>query len=237
MKCLLSLGLTIVLATLVVAEPQCHTSELMQCLDIVINYVHTLPKRSLPVSEQQVGEVCDTLNKGMNCALKFRDNCVTPLQKEILGLVVEGASEFVNDFCTSGSNTRKKYLANAECLNTVSISDETKTQIEYALSLVEYLNKTKHNEIITYVCCGYRKVYNTFLKMATDTCGKEAVDPVLDMIGLVAAQLPDVVCSGVEGNEANCVALLPPAGTKVSAEAKKTAIFKFLHHILKNWLD
>ncbi|XP_055937838.1 uncharacterized protein LOC129967166 [Argiope bruennichi] len=237
MKLLLSLGLTLVLATLTLAEPPCHTSELMACVDIVINWSHTLPKRSLPVSEDEVKVECEAFTKAMDCAFKFRDSCVTPLQKEVLGLVIEGAQEFVKDFCTVGSATRLRYLEHAPCLNKVSQSDETKTQMEYALAVVESLNKQSEKDFIMYSCCGYRKIYNAFLKMGKDTCGKESVDPVLDMIRLVAAQLPDVICNGIEGNEDRCVALLPADGSKVSADAQKTALFTFLHNALKNWLD
>ncbi|GBL96442.1 hypothetical protein AVEN_43751-1 [Araneus ventricosus] len=237
MKLILSLGLTLVFATLTLADPACHTSELMACVDIVIDWAHTLPKRSLPVTDDEVKVACDALNKAIACGFKFRDNCVTPLQKEVLSLVIEGGQEFVNDFCSSGSGTRQRYLDNAPCLNKVSQSDDTKEQMEYALAVVESLTKQKEKDLIMYSCCGYRKIYNKFLKMGSDTCGKESVDPVLDMIRLVAAQLPDVVCNGIEGNEDRCVALLPADGSKVSPDAQKTALITFLRHVLKNWLD
>ncbi|CAL1276259.1 unnamed protein product [Larinioides sclopetarius] len=225
------------LATLTVADPPCHTSELMACIDIVIDWAHTLPKRSVPVSEDEVVIECEAFNKAVDCAFKYRDSCVTPLQKEVLGLVIEGAQQFVTDFCTVGSATRLRYLEQAPCLNKVSQSDETKEQIEYALAVVDSLRNQKDKDLIMYSCCGYRKVYNTFLKMGIDNCGKQSVDPVLDMIKLVAAQLPDVLCNGIEGNEERCVALLPADGSKVSSDAQKTAVFTFLRRALKNWLE
>ncbi|GFR05251.1 uncharacterized protein TNCT_248441 [Trichonephila clavata] len=237
MKLLLSLGLTIVLAASALADPQCHTSELMQCIDIVVNWAHTLPKRSLPTTEEEVVVECEAFNKALNCALKFRDNCVTPLQKEVLGLVVEGAIEFVNDFCTPGSNTRKNYLKHAQCLNQVSQSDGVKEQIEYILAIVENMKNQDDKNLIMYSCCGYRKVHSWFLKTGIDTCGNEAVQPVLDMIHLVASQLPDVLCNGMDGSEDRCTALLPAVGSKISAEAKQSALFTFLRNALKNWLE
>ncbi|GFT94298.1 uncharacterized protein NPIL_607721 [Nephila pilipes] len=237
MKLLLSLGLTIVFAASVFADPPCHTSEIMQCVDIALNWAHSLPKRSLPTTEEEIDVGCEENNKAMNCALKYRDDCVTPLQKEVLDMVVEGAIKSVKDFCTPGSNMRKSYLKHASCLNQVSQSDGVKEQIEYILAIVENMKNQDNKNMIMYSCCGYRKVHSWFLKTGIDTCGNEAVQPVLDMIHAVASQLPDVLCNGMDGSEDKCTALLPPLGSKVSAEAKKTALFTFLHNALKNWLD
>lgn len=50
------------------------------------------------------------LNKAMDCAFGYRDNCTTPLQKELIGLLIEGAIGLEKDFCTPGSNSRASML-------------------------------------------------------------------------------------------------------------------------------
>ncbi|KFM66652.1 hypothetical protein X975_22186, partial [Stegodyphus mimosarum] len=220
---LLSVGLLLALACCCLAEPHCHTVELMNCLDIGINWLHTLPKRSIPATDSELETMCQELDKAFNCAYKFRDTCMTPLQKEVIALLVEGVIGLKEDFCKPGSDLRAKYLNHASCLNKVSQSDDIKAQIEYLLAILEMSDKVPLKDRLTFECCGYAKVTNAFTKMGTDTCGKEAVDTAAELISLAFAQLPDVVCNGFDGEADECKVVLPPDGSKPSEDLKKTA--------------
>ncbi|KAG8192230.1 hypothetical protein JTE90_014089 [Oedothorax gibbosus] len=233
----ITLGIILALSCSVFADPQCHTSEFMQCVDIAVNWLHTLPKQSLPETDDEIVYECQELTKAIECGLKYKDSCMTPLQKEFVGLLLDGVFEYRDSFCEKGSALRTKYLTHATCLNKVSKSEGVKEQIEYILAVVENMVSQKDSDKIMYACCGYRKIHGEFLKMSLDTCGKEATDMVIEFISMFMAQLPDVLCNSMDGTEDRCQKLLPPPGTKVSSDLKNTALFEFIEDALSNWID
>jgi len=235
-KLLLILGLSIVLPCLVLSNPQCHTSELRQCFDIAINWLHTLPKRSLPVKEPQLEVMCTEFDKLYTCLTKYRDSCLTPMQKEVLGLVTEGVANFNSDSCKPGPD-RIKYLKHAECLNKISQSDEVRDTIEYILAMVEKLKDIENEKKLVYACCGYVTGLGLFTDMGERDCGIEAVEASKEIASVIFAQGPDVLCNGFTASEERCVAMMPPTGTKPSDALKGTALYDFIRYVLKNWLD
>ncbi|XP_054714584.1 uncharacterized protein LOC129224188 [Uloborus diversus] len=237
MKLLFCAGFLLAISAPILADPPCHMSELMGCVQIGIDWLHSLPPKSIPETEQDVDAMCTEITKAFDCAIKFRESCMTPLEKEVVLLVVEGALDLQKDFCTKGSASRGKYMTHSVCLNKVSHMEEIKTQIEYLLAVLENARNVKATDAVNYGCCGYRKFYNSFLKLTTDTCGKEAVDATQELISAAVAQLPDVACSGYTGEEDKCKAILPPEGSKPSSDANGTQFYKFIRDILKNWLD
>ncbi|KAG8192229.1 hypothetical protein JTE90_014088 [Oedothorax gibbosus] len=234
---LLILGLILASSCSVLADPQCHTSEVMQCADIAIQWVQTLPKQSIATTEEDVAYACQELTEAIECALKYKDSCMTPLQKEAVGFLLDGVFEFRDSFCKSGNALRATYLAHATCLNKVSQSEGLKEQIEYSLAVLEGMMTTKNSDKIMYSCCGYRKIRGELCRMVQDTCGQEALDMVMDLIHMVSAQLPDVVCNSIDGNEDRCQQILPAPGTKVSSDMKSKPIYEFLQNSFSTWVD
>ncbi|XP_015926685.1 uncharacterized protein [Parasteatoda tepidariorum] len=235
---LLIVGITIALPSMALsAAINCHTSEIMKCVDLGVDWFISLPKRSIPVTVTDVDNMCDNLEKAFECAHKYLDTCLTPMQKEVVDLAVEGVEEFRYQFCSKGSPQRSRYEAHSECLNQVAQLDEVKDHIEYFLAVLENINSIENEKKLMYGCCGYAKGYNIMQDLVKSKCGEETAQADRELLGMIFAQLPDVLCNGFTGNEDRCKAVLPPDGTKPTNALKGTALYDYVRHALQKWID
>lgn len=212
--------------------------EFCSCFDVVISYINSLPRRSLPKTEDDINAVCTTANTTGHCLKDFSKRCMTPIQRELAGLMTEGFKEFYDQLCVSiPSKIRTDYLAHGECLNKVTQGEGTNNLLHYFLAVFQRFLTLKHSDKIQYLCCGYTKIYHAFRSDVVNTCTEEAAQAIERIYHLMLAQLPNVICTGVDGDSEECTAILPPPGAKPTEEIKENAIYKTVFNLLKNYLE
>lgn len=219
-------------------EPVCHMKEAFDCLDIIVDFINSQPKRSIGQTDEDVDNFCKSANESMSCFNEYRKRCMTPIQQELSDLLVEGIFNLRNQLCgSSTSPIRTNYLAHAECLNKVAQSDSTNNNLHYLLAIIERFVALPNSQRINFICCGYGKMYNAIRSDAVNTCGEEATKAGEDFINLSVAQLPRMICTGYDGSSDECKAVLPPDGAKPTDEFKDNAIYKFAYSVIKNYLE
>lgn len=220
------------------AEPQCHMQEAFSCLDIGIAYINSLPRRSLPKTEEEVDVFCSAENHTLSCLVDFGKRCMTPIQRELVSLIGEGYLDFYDQACVSvPSPIRTNYLAHAECLNKVTQGEKMDENLKYLLAAIERLMVLPYSEMIEYLCCGYTKIYDLIRKDVVNTCSEEAAQSLENIVQLVIAGLPEVICSGVDGDSEKCTAILPPPGAKPTEKIKQNSLYKYVFTALKDYLE
>ncbi|XP_015926686.1 uncharacterized protein [Parasteatoda tepidariorum] len=236
MKLFLILGIAIAFPCLVLSD-NCHSSEFCKCVDIALDWLDTLDKGSIPVTENEVETMCTELEKAFTCADKFIDACVTPLQKELIALTTEGLQDFRHKFCAKGSPLAAKYIAHAPCLNKVSQMKEVREGMLYLLAAVEKFKEVPDDKKVTYACCAYGKIHHDSLDLLKNNCDEATVQTDKEFTEMIFGQLPEVICNGFTGKEEKCKAVLPPPGSTPSESLKGTEVYTLLKRVFRNWIE
>lgn len=233
-----AVGICLAILTFGSAVPQCHLAEVFTCMDKPVDFMNSLPRRSLPKTDDDVGKLCKAMGEGITCLDDYRDRCMTPMQREFLALSNEGALELRNKFCgSSASKERTDYLTHAECLNKVTQGEGTNNNLRYLLAIAERFLNLPNSERLNFLCCGYAKMYHKIRSEAVNTCGEEAAQAGDALVQLAIAQFPNMLCTGFDGNSEECTKVLPPDGAKPTDEFGENPVYKFFYNLIKNYLE
>ncbi|GBL96444.1 hypothetical protein AVEN_43753-1 [Araneus ventricosus] len=188
----------------------CHLRELDLCVAIGLFHYE---RNGLPPNEENVNEWCETMQEAMQCVSNFTDKCMSPLQKELMGLL-SGSEEVGKQFCERGSEIRANYLAHAECLAHGSEGEEFKTQLRNMQVVFETMFDVPFKKRIPLMCCGYRRLRESNEEMNAKRCGKESIEMIRNIMKMmIVTKLPDIVCQQFDPHSAECKEILPPSGT------------------------
>jgi len=194
-----------------VAGQSCHLRELDLCAATGIG------NNKISTTESDVDKQCAVMAETRECFGNFTKKCTTPIQREIVGFITEGANDVSKRFCTRGDKLRTEYLKHAPCL--VKTQPEGKKCLKDVQTGLEKIEESKFQDRISTACCVYARYNACSTKAIEGTCGKAAVEYGNVLVKLATSNLLDVVCNGYERNPV-CNTLLPPPGTRPRGNSK-----------------
>lgn len=163
---------------------------------------------------------------------------MTPIQREVLSLSTEGIEDLRNQFCgSSNAKMRTDYLSNVECLNKVIQGEGTNNNLQYLLAISERIFTLPNAQRLNFLCCGYSKMYRNIMSESVSTCGEEATKAGQALVDLAVAQLPNMLCTGYDGNSEQCSKILLPDGAKPTDEFKENPVYKFMYNLIRNYVE
>ncbi|GIY36656.1 uncharacterized protein CDAR_372961 [Caerostris darwini] len=208
----------------------CHLREVDLC--IAIGMFH-FQSNGIPPDEDKINEWCETVQEVTECMGNFTNKCLSPLQKELMGLL-SGSDEIGKQFCTAGSEIRANYLTHAECLADGAESDDFKTQLKDIQVMVEKLFDVPFKQRFPLMCCGFRRFHVKTEAMTAKRCGEASVQMIRNIMKMIVTDLPDIVCQRFDPNSDECKALLPPTGTPSKGADNNSQIGKLMDTVFGN---
>jgi len=215
MKCL---AVAIVLAVGVFAgvhSQSCHLRELDLCGATLLLFNQN--PSGVATTDAELDKQCGFLKEAQGCFANFTTRCTTPLQRELIAFGTEGSKEVFDQFCTRGTDIRKKYLKHAPCLGQ-TMPEQKKCLNEVQVGL-EKVSEVKFQDRVPTGCCTYQRYNTCVTKAISSKCGNEAVEFGQILIKAAASDLPEVMCQGFGADNPKCKTLLPPIGTKPSGKS------------------
>lgn len=190
---------------------RCHLRELDLCV------ASGAGNNKISTTEADVDKQCGIMQEVSECFGNYTKTCATPIQRELVGLISEGARDVSKKFCTRGDKLRTEYLKHAPCLAKAQPQGrKCLTDVQAGLEKIE---EAKFSERISTACCVYARYSSCSTKVVEGACGKDAVEYGNLLIRLATSNLLDVVCQSYLNNPV-CDTLLPPPGTKAKGNSK-----------------
>lgn len=208
----------------------CHMREVDLCTAIGMFHYQS---NGVPSDEEKVNEWCETMKEVEDCMGNFSAKCMSPLQREVMGLL-SGSEEEAKQLCVQGSESRARYLTHAECLSEGADSDEFKDNLRDMQVMVEKLFEVPYKQRFPLMCCGFRRFYEESDAVTKRRCGDAAVDMTRSIIRMITTDLPETICQRYDPNSAECQGLLPPKGTPPKQGENKSQLSKLLDTVFGN---
>ena len=193
------------------AADRCHLRELDLC---AATYATS---NRIATSESDVDKQCNLIQEVSECFNNFTKLCTTPIQRELVALVTEGARDAQKKFCTRGEKVRSEYLKPASCL--AKAQPQGRICIDDVKSGLQAIEEAKFSDRISTACCVYTRYADCATKTVESQCGAEAVEYGNLVIRMVSSNLFDITCQAFKNNP-QCDTLLPPSGTKAKSSGK-----------------
>ncbi|CAL1276261.1 unnamed protein product [Larinioides sclopetarius] len=208
----------------------CHLREVDLCVAIGMFHYQS---NGIPSDDEKVTEWCETMQEVTQCMGNFTDKCMSPLQKELVGLLT-GSDEVGKEFCQPGSEIRTNYLAHAECLADGTEGEDFKTQLRDIQVVLEKMFDVPFKQRFPLMCCGFRRFRETTERLTANRCGEESVQMIRSIMKMIVTDLPDMVCQRFDPNSSDCKELLPPSGTPSKGAENQTQLGKLMDTVLGN---
>ncbi|XP_035214760.1 uncharacterized protein LOC118188429 [Stegodyphus dumicola] len=208
----------------------CHMREVDLCMAIGMFHYQS---NGVPADEDKVNEWCETMKEVEDCMGNYSSKCLSPLQREVLGLFSDGDAP-ARSMCTPGSEIRARYLQHAECLAEGAESDEFKTHMRDLQVAIETLFDVQFKQRFPLMCCGFRRFYESIDGMTGRRCGDGAVEMTRNIMSMIISDLPETLCKRYEPQSQECKAVLPPSGTPSKGEDNKSQLGKLLDTVFGN---
>jgi len=205
------LALISVLVAGVASADRCHLRELDLCV------ASGAGNNKISTTEADVDKQCGVMQEVSDCFGNYTKSCATPIQRELVALVSEGARDVQKQFCTRGNKLRTEYLKHAPCL--AKTQPQGRKCLNDVQAGLEKIEESKFQDRISTACCVYSRYTACSTKSIENACGKEAVEYGNLLIRLATSNLLDVVCQSYLSNPV-CDRLLPPPGTKAKGNSK-----------------
>jgi len=190
---------------------RCHLRELDLCV------ASGAGNNKISTTEAEVDKQCGVMQEVTDCFGNYTKACATPIQRELIALVSEGAREVQKKFCTRGDRIRTEYLKHAPCL--AKTQPQGRKCLNDVQAGLEKIEESKFADRISTACCVYARYSTCSTKVVETGCGKEAVEHGNLLIKLATSNLLDVVCQSYLNNPV-CDRLLPAPGTKAKGNSK-----------------
>ncbi|OQR79140.1 hypothetical protein BIW11_00194 [Tropilaelaps mercedesae] len=210
----------VVTATLVanlsshVSANSCHLRELDLCAATALSV------NKIPVTLAEVDSCCALGKDAKQCVDTFLQRCATPLQREIIGFITEGAVRTAERFCTKGDAIQTQYLDNAVCL--AKAQPETKMCFDDVRAGLERLETVNIEDRITTACCIVTRYNKCVIGIVETICGENIIDYGLLVARMISGNTVNELCQGFDSNPI-CKNLLPAPGTKATGTSKSIA--------------
>jgi len=206
-----SLAIIVLLAVGGAMADRCHLRELDLCI------ASGAGNNRVATTDAEVEKQCATMREVSECFGNYTKTCATPIQRELVGLLSEGARDVQRKFCTRGDKLRTEYLKHAPCLaKTQPQGRKCLTDVQAGLEKIE---EAKFDARISTACCVYARYNTCSTKTIEGSCGKDAVEYGNLLIRLATSNLLEVICQSYLTNPV-CDRLLPPPGTKPRGNSK-----------------
>ncbi|KFM78498.1 hypothetical protein X975_19975, partial [Stegodyphus mimosarum] len=193
------------------AVHNCHLEKLTACGDPLAEFRKEMGQ-SFPTTEDQVKKFCEDMEKAQKCAEDYQNKCMTPMQLETMGFLMEGSITVYKDFCQEGSQLRTEYLKHAKCMDEASKTEEAKNYYSYVEASLEDLSDKPPEKRLPIACCGYQWLTAKSDQLGREKCGQEAVDAFHNVVEMAISAL--ILCSGFDPEGSQCTEVMPPLGSK-----------------------
>jgi len=224
MKILFVTAIFLAVAASEVYSQACHMREVDLCMAIGMFHYQS---NGVPADEDRVNEWCETMTEVSECMGNFSSKCLSPLQREVMGLL-SGSDEEAKQLCIAGSEVRARYLTHAECVSEGADSDEFKGYLRDMQVMVEKLFDVEYKERFPLMCCGFRRFYATTDAMTERRCGAGAVEMVRSIMKMITTDMPETMCQRFDPESEECQYILPPPGTQSRGGENRSQLAKLL---------
>ncbi|XP_013784117.1 uncharacterized protein LOC106468246 [Limulus polyphemus] len=223
MKTLFSLSLVLTFAAYQVYCKDCHMRELDLCASTLLLFNQD---DGIAQTEADLNKQCTYIREVYQCLKNYTINCMTQVQRELVGFFSEGSEKLMNDYCTPGSSIRNDYLKNAPCLN--SANDENIKCLRDLQVALEVVGDAKFENRIPIACCAYRRYEACFQERLEKKCGKNAVEFIQELLRIAISRVPEIICTGYGRNNSECTTLLPSSGSSPKGSQSNSALSRLL---------
>ena len=209
--CTLAVGLAVVTGGAYAAD-KCHLREVDLCA------ASAAGATKIPSTDADIDKYCAAGTEAKECIDTYLNQCATPIQKEIYSWATKDPLKNTADFCKKGSTARNDYLRHAPCL--AKAQPDGKKCVDDIHAALEKLETAKFSDRIPTTCCIYHRYQKCSSEVVEAKCGKEALEVGATLLRRNAGATTKLLCNGFDSNSSQCVALLPPSGTKATGNSK-----------------
>ncbi|XP_076325718.1 uncharacterized protein LOC143233402 [Tachypleus tridentatus] len=227
-KVLYILGFLLTVATYQVYSQNCHMRELDVCAaTLLVNQDDNVAQ-----TEEELDTQCATIRDVQRCIQNYTEHCMTPVQRELMGFFSEGSEHLLNDYCTSGSDVRKRYLENSACLR--EANKKTRPCLNDLRVGLEVIGTTDFEQRVPTACCSYQRYMSCVETTIESECGPDSVTFLQELLRTAVSRLPDIVCTGYGPENSECGKLLPPSGQTPSSGGSKSPLSRLFDAYFQN---
>lgn len=192
---------------------RCHQRELELC---AVSW--TGGGNQVPASPREISNYCENARDVKECVETFVDECMTPMQKEVIAWAMEEPMKQADEFCSPGSPLRTEYLRYAPCLAKARPAQRP-CQLDIQAAM-EKLEITEFRDRIPMLCCMYRRYEECTAAVVQERCGDEANQWGAGLLQQNFGVSFSSFCAGIEANSTLCRRLLPAPGTRPTGQSK-----------------
>jgi len=207
----------------------CHLREVDLCTAMGMFHYQS---NGVPADEEKLTEWCETMTEVGDCMGNFSAKCMSPLQREVSGLL-SGGEETGKELCTEGSEARASYLEQAECIAEGAESDTFKENLRDVQVVIEELFVVPFKSRFGLFCCGLERFNKKVADYTRETCGEAAVEMVRTILSMVTSDMPATICQHYDPEGEQCQKILPPSGTQPRGDSKSN-IAKLFNTVFGN---
>ncbi|XP_076357500.1 uncharacterized protein LOC143250591 [Tachypleus tridentatus] len=202
----------------------CHLNE----LDICVATLFFSQKEGFAHAEEELNRQCLFIKEAQQCLNNYTQRCMTSVQRELLDFVGEGTTLLIKEYCSNGTDVRRRYLEKSFCLN------EATKNLSLCLSDLQVgldtIGVATFDKRVATTCCTYQRYMECVRKTVEDQCGVEAVKFLQELLRIAVCHLPDVICSGYGSQNKECMELLPESGTEPKGSRTKSVLSRLLYY-------
>ncbi|XP_022247643.1 uncharacterized protein LOC106464231 isoform X2 [Limulus polyphemus] len=202
----------------------CHLNE----LDICVATLFFSQKEGFAETENELNRQCSFIQETQQCLKNYTQLCMTSVQRDLLDFVGEGTDLLVKEYCSNGTDIRRRYLEKSSCLN------EATKNLSLCLNDLQVgldtIGVATFDKRVPTTCCTYQRYLECVGKTVEDQCGEEAVKFLQELLRIAVCHLPDVICTGYGPQNKECVKLLPPSGTEPKGSRTKSVLSRLFYY-------
>lgn len=169
----------------------------------------------LPVNEKEMGPHCQEEYDAEKCVKDIARKCLKPLPRQLLGVIMLGASQVIKQRCTA-TGTRE-YLSHYKCIK--KTIPELHDCMDQLVVTLQEVTKMPSEQRIPHACCSFSRYISCSVRPIKDQCPDDPSAEnyiAVKMIKGYASEVMDLACQGYEIGSPKCSKLtLPDGGFKL----------------------
>lgn len=181
-----------VATTVVTAQNGCDPSQVESCVGEMKNLYSSEEGPIIVKNEEELKTLCRHQERALTCINNFVDRCLPEQHRNLYINLTSGVQEFVQEFCTENSPTRKVYVKHLSCFNKVA------DQVHHcSMKFTEWHNQyqTENPDKQSYLassCCHFGTAMTCMKTVVQDGCPDEASELFNSMVHKITKQFSQV---------------------------------------------
>ena len=165
----------------------------------------------LPVNNKEMVPHCKEEFDAEKCVKDYARKCLKPLQKQLIGVIMLGASQVIKQRCTPSGT--QEYLSHYKCIK--KTIPELHNCMDQLVVSLEEISKRSVEQRIPSACCSFSRYISCSTRPVRQMCKDDPTAEnyiAVKMIKGYASEVLDLACQGFDLGGEKCNKLSLPDG-------------------------